>query len=508
VAGLALAGSLYTYKAGYFVPVIAVVFVLWAALVERGFVRWHWRGLVLMGLVAILVATPLVAYFVTHPANFLQRPGSVVLGGGEEATSPATSAEGQSLGQALVQNLPRVLGMFFWRGDANPRSNLPGRPALDPFLAILFLVGTARTLAGFRRVAFALPPIWLGVMTLPTLLTEHAPHFGRAIGATPVLALLCALGGWTLILVLRDSPWIRARFRHAPLFVAGILAVGLTFSGVSTARVYFGAWAQSPDLFYAYDVGLTQLSDYIDSVPADVEVYLTPTARDHYTLDYLTQRPFDSFDGRSGLVLPGEGRPATYIVLLREDQATLGALQALHSEGWIDRTWTDGQGRDYAVAYHLPAGSGALQSSPQVAATATFQDAIQLLGYSLDRETAVPGETLYLTLYWQSLVPLDENYTVFVHLLGAHNPSTEGPVWAGHDGQPDGGHYPTSTWRPGQIILDVHPVQVPVETPAGEYQLETGMYLLATMSRLPATDGSGVRLPGDAVLLGAIAIEE
>lgn len=508
LAGLALGGSLYTYKAGYFVPVVAVVFVVCGALAERGFLRLHWRGLLVMALVAGLVAVPLLTYFVTHPANFLQRPASVVLGPTEPTLSPEGSAAQQGMGQALVQNVPRVLGMFFWQGDANPRSNLPGQPALDPFLAVLFLAGLARTLAGFRRAAFWLPPVWLGVMVLPTLITGDAPHFGRAIGATPALALLCALGGWTLVFGIGGSPWVQARIRNAKPLLAGVLAAGLAFSGIATARAYFGAWGQSPDLFYAYDVGLTQVADYINAVPAGEEVYLTPTARDHYTLDYLTHRPFHSFDGRHGLVLPEEGRPATYIVLVREDDGTLAALQRLGPEGRIDRSWTDGYGRPYAVAYHWPATGSDRASLPQVQARATFMDAIQLLGYSVDTGTVAPGDTLVLTLYWQALAPLEEDYTVFVHLLGEHNPATNGPLWAGQDGQPDGGRYPTSAWRPGQVVLDVHRLGVPADTAAGEYQLETGLYLLETMSRLPASDGSGVRLPGDAVLLGSIVVEE
>jgi 4-amino-4-deoxy-L-arabinose transferase-like glycosyltransferase len=508
LAGLALGGSLYTYKAGYFVPGVAVLFVLVAAVVERGFLRRHWRGLLATALVAGLVAAPLLIYFVSHPANFLQRPGSVVLGGAERAASSTTAVGEEGLGPALVRNLPRVLGMFFWRGDANPRSNLPGRPALDPFLAILFLVGLARSLAGFRCVAFVLPPVWLAVMILPTLITEHAPHFGRAIGATPVLALLCALGGWTLVFGIGNSPRVRARIRHVKPLLAGMVALGLTFSGILTARTYFGVWGQSPDLFYAYDVGLARLSEYMNTVPASQDLYLTPTARDHYTLAYLVRRPFDSFDGRSGLVLPGEGQPATYLVLLREDDVTLPALQSLRPDGRVERAWADDQGRPYAVAYYLPAGGTPPESLPPVPVPATFGDAIRLLGYSVDPETVSPGENLVLTLYWESLAPVEDDYTVFVHLLGEHTPATNGPVSAGDDGQPDGGHYPTSSWRPGQIILDVHAMTVPPETPTGEYPLEAGVYLLATMGRLPASDGGGARLPGDAVLLGAIVVEE
>jgi 4-amino-4-deoxy-L-arabinose transferase-like glycosyltransferase len=498
LAGLALGGSLYTYKAGYFVPVVAAFFVACASIMERGFLHRQGRGLLLMTLVAVLVAAPIGVYFATHPANFLQRPASVLLVGG---TAQGTAAPGGPW-QAMAENLPKVLGMFFWQGDANPRSNLPGRPALDPFLALLFLAGLGRVLVGFRQPRLTLPLIWLAAMVVPTLVTEHAPHFGRAIGATPAVALLCALGGWTLW---RGAQRLGRRWLGTASVL--LLVLGLVFSGVSTARAYFHTWSRSSDLFYAYDVGLVEIAEYINTRPADEDVYVTPTPSEHFTLEFMSQRPFASFDGRAGLVLPPAGRAATIIVLLREDQSSLPALQRAWPEGQIAWTLSDADDRPYAAAFHLPVARSDYPV-PDYPVGASLGGAAQLLGYSLDTQTVAPGGTLYLTLYWQALAPLDRDYTVFTHLLGEHNPATNGPLWAGHDGQPDGGHYPTRVWQPGQIVLDVHPLTIPVDAPAGEYRLETGLYLLESMTRLPATAADGNALPGDTVLLGTVEVQD
>ncbi len=487
LAGLASGGSLYTYKAGYFVPILAVLFVLYSAIAERGFLRQHGRGLLLAALVALLVAAPLGAYFVTHPANFLQRPASVALTGSSEAS--------------LLDNLLRVAGMFFVRGDANPRSNLPGRPALDPFLTALFLMGVVRALLGFRHPRLALPLLWLGVMTLPTLVTEHAPHFGRAIGATPAIALLCGLGTRYIL----DVGRLRPNVRYLPNASMALLAAGLVFSTFSTARAYFHTWGRSPDLFYAYDVGLVEVAGQINALPGDERVYLTPTPRDHYTLQFLVRRHLASFDGRAGMVLPPPGRTATVLVLLREDETTLPALQQARPDGVVAWTLADGYRRPYAAAYRLPA-SGSPAPAPDHPADAIFGDAARLLGYSLESASARPGDTVNLTLYWQVLAPLDKEYTVFTHLLGEHNPATNGPLWAGHDSQPDGGHYPTTAWQPGEVICDVHPLSVPTDAPPGEYRLEVGFYLLETMARLPATDSQGQPLSGEAAVVGVLDV--
>jgi hypothetical protein len=306
---------------------------------------------------------------------------------------------------------------------------------------------------------------------------------------------------------LPSIPNPKSRLQHLKSI---LLALGLAFSAVSTARAYFCTWGGSPELFYAYDVGLAGVADYINSLPEDQEVFLSPTDRDHYTLQFLVHRPLASFDGRAGLVLPSPGQPATMIVLLREDESTLPALRQLRPDGRVAWTLADGYGRPYAAAYSLPAtaAEGRSPPAPDRPADATFGGAARLLGYSLDRDTVPPGGIVNLTLFWQALAPLPEDYTVFTHLLGATNPNTGGPVWTGHDSQPDGGHYPTTDWQPGQVILDLHPLAVPADAPPGEYRLETGLYRLSTLARLPAIDGSGQRLPDDAAHLTTIRVTE
>jgi len=99
-----------------------------------------------------------------------------------------------------------------------------------------------------------------------------------------------------------------------------------------------------------------------------------------------------------------------------------------------------------------------------------------------------------LTLYWQSLKEMDEDYTTFTHLLDKGN-----LIWGQMDRQPLGG--PTSAWFVGMIGADRYDIAVAPDAPPGEYQIEVGMYLLETMERLTAVDEGGQRLPDDRVLL-------
>jgi len=112
-----------------------------------------------------------------------------------------------------------------------------------------------------------------------------------------------------------------------------------------------------------------------------------------------------------------------------------------------------------------------------------FDNRILLLRYDLDRRQLRPGEALELSLTWQCLRKMDEDYTVFVHILGK-----EQRIWGQEDVWPVHGTYPTSQWKEGEIIEDIHSVRLSYEAPPGEYQIEVGLYLLSTMARLPVLD--------------------
>jgi hypothetical protein len=106
---------------------------------------------------------------------------------------------------------------------------------------------------------------------------------------------------------------------------------------------------------------------------------------------------------------------------------------------------------------------------------------IHLLGHSL-----WGGDEVRLVLYWRASAALEEDYTVFVHSLDA-----EGQLIGQADGPPLAGRYPTSAWRPGEIVQDSRAVP-----PGARYLV--GLYDAATGGRLPARTAGGGRLPGDA----------
>lgn len=138
-----------------------------------------------------------------------------------------------------------------------------------------------------------------------------------------------------------------------------------------------------------------------------------------------------------------------------------------------------------------------LSETPEHPLNCQVGEQITLIGYQLSEPT--PNDTpLTVTLYWRADQPPVGNYTVFVHLLSEGN-DQEQPL-AQHDSPPRYGRYPTSAWQAGDVIPDVHVLEVPALDAGIPLRLLVGMYSPDTMERLPVTGPDG-RMPDDLIPL-------
>jgi hypothetical protein len=126
----------------------------------------------------------------------------------------------------------------------------------------------------------------------------------------------------------------------------------------------------------------------------------------------------------------------------------------------------------------------------------TLGGQIELLGYDLETEDWGLGiGDFELILYWRAKAVVENDYTVFVHLV-----DQGGKLWGQGDSVPMGGMYPTSVWLPGQLVEDRHVIQVDPDVPPGSYRLRVGLYDPAILERLEAVGPEGP-LPEGAVTL-------
>ena len=138
-----------------------------------------------------------------------------------------------------------------------------------------------------------------------------------------------------------------------------------------------------------------------------------------------------------------------------------------------------------ALAVAVPAlGAPLTRVEPAARPLATFADGqILLVGAELEGPLR-HGATPRLRLHWQATVTPARDYTVFVHVVDG----TE-TKWGQRDSWPADGQRPTTSWRPGEVVTDEHPVYIAVEGPREGYRLLVGLYDLETGERLPLADG-------------------
>jgi len=226
----------------------------------------------------------------------------------------------------------------------------------------------------------------------------------------------------------------------------------------------------------------------IDGLPISQDDF--PPLKNLYPTYYWTED--ETVPDPRLLAIPGDATPGWYrleVGLYRSgDGVRLPVAQEVGSSSSdfvvLDYVWVGG---DEGVAASEPL-------------AVNLGDLVLLLGDDGVPASVEAGQHVHLTLYWQALGAIAEDYTVFVHLL-----DEGGRIVGQYDGQPTQGFYPTSRWDPGDTVRDEVNLALESSVPSGRYQVVAGMYLLSTGERLPVLDARG-EVIGDTVHLGEITV--
>jgi hypothetical protein len=184
-------------------------------------------------------------------------------------------------------------------------------------------------------------------------------------------------------------------------------------------------------------------------------------------------------DGHTLLLPPDAAQGIYQIMLSFYDPATFDPLPAV-----TVRTGAALPGNEQKVAL--------VQVGESVALTAltppfVFGDLAQLSGATIEvagsaQQEGAAQQELTVHLQWDALTTPLFDYTTFVHVV-----DRAGAIVAQRDQPPLAGFAPTSTWQPGQRILDVITLPLPADLPDDQYTVRVGMY--AGDTRLPVSQG-------------------
>lgn len=133
---------------------------------------------------------------------------------------------------------------------------------------------------------------------------------------------------------------------------------------------------------------------------------------------------------------------------------------------------------------------------------ATYGGVMRLLAHQVGSREVRPGESIPVTLYWQALAPMDEDFSIYIHVFGWH-----GQPLGQRDSYPGGGSYPTSMWSVGDVVRDTFlvPIRPDAEGPVAA-KVEVGLYRLGTMQNLPVVDARGRTVGQPIISLVKIAV--
>jgi len=340
-------------------------------------------------------------------------------------------------------------------------------------LALRFLLAALITLC-----QPGLAVILVGLAVAYALWRDSAPARFRAVAIATVAGLGAGLLGWSLMLLHSPGAKPPPSFFDRFLFPAGLFAsrwpagleekgppLGIAvvllaiFSAVQLPRLSDNAGERREVLFF---LGTGTTLALITLQPADFFWRLT-------RLDHLLLAPWQLL-GPAALLL------------------SLGSTALLRAEPrWRAGLWP----LALVLLILLPAypnlSLAYLDSTPRELPAAVFGDGQIALVEATLQGAPAPGQTVTLLPRWQALRSLDQDYTLFVHVV-----DEEGNTWGQRDAMPQDGQYPTSAWPVGEVISDSYTLAVKPEAPAAGLHLEIGWYLLSTGERLPRRDGSTV----------------
>jgi hypothetical protein len=120
---------------------------------------------------------------------------------------------------------------------------------------------------------------------------------------------------------------------------------------------------------------------------------------------------------------------------------------------------------------------------------ASLANGVRLLSAEAPAESG-PRGFVQLTLVWTASAPVDQNLTVFAHLIGA-----DGKLLAQDDSLPADGFRPTTSWQPGERVVDHHRFSLPADASVDGASLAIGLYSPDTGARVRVLGSDG--LPAD-----------
>ena len=449
------------------------------------------------GVTIVLAYLPWLPHLLTrYGADTSYWPGRLNLGetlvdialsfvGGE------TLPEQPGINLVILYGLMALTALFILAAQSDPFPEEDLRKSKIPFLALyLFLPPALILLLSYntpkfnaRYVMISQPALLLLVAGGLETLWRRAGLAGQQVlgrGARLAGKLVAAMA---LIFVLSVSAYADRNAYGNPSFARADFRAAIRYLR-SHIQDHESVILTSGHLFPVYDYYARGLARHL--LPD------SPTLDTTRTLDYGIAAQLNQW-----LADPAKPKEGVWLVLWQDEVVDpVGYLTALLDEAGEEQLVTKTFPGVRLKYYRFSQGTRFPEGErPAIAHPANFNfgNRLRLLGYDQTGENQV-------TLFWEALQPLEEDYRVSLLL---RDPS--GQVWGRWDGRPTSYLYPTDRWRVGQVVFGRYDLPQVPGRPPGDYGVEVGVYTEKDLSGLDILDPAGLA-QGKRAVLGAVTL--
>ena len=314
LSGLLTGLSMYTYLSARLAAATLLLYILYWLFSDpsgvRSAVRRSWLGLVILVVAFTVTVAPLAVTYVTDPFTFKNRVSEV---------SVFRDVREQGTLAPLTQNIGDILKFFHQTGDHQGKHNLPDEPMADPITGLLFAIGVAYAILGWRDQRRVLLLLWLVLGLAGSFLSSHheSPQSYRALTALPAVVLMAAdvldRVARALDRALHDQTLTSAYPLLPSLAASGVIIFALAGATLWESNVYFGRQAASIGVVRGFNPTENGVArETIAALQMGKEVYLSPGFSEYSPLRFLVYGVMKAKTGKNTL----EDRP--YHVVLPE----------------------------------------------------------------------------------------------------------------------------------------------------------------------------------------------
>ncbi len=287
----------------------------------------------------------------------------------------------------------------------------------------------------------------------------------------------------------------RQRGKHSPDMLAYFARTTpeyeLNLHGINYAQLYPGPAAQfyggahkleGRGTLYGYDLSQTELQAGDD---LDVTLYWRNEGQLEDDRFFVRLMDIDGYVWAEAIAQPRPGfeEAATAREAIVESEATLMLPPGMPPGDYFFKPGFRTEAGEIIGYFELPDEAKpltvtALVDDPNVTAFQPPQATefslnadVLFKGFDLERSTVTSADSVWLTLYWQTLTNVQHDYVILLRLVD--DAEQELAFWLG---RPVRSGYPSLEWQAQQLVQDPWRLEIPAETTLGRYRLELAVF--------------------------------